>query len=286
MNAECCAVSNLAPAIRGGRGPLRCICLPQGQLCVFMLKSLLNLLLPASCLVCQRRLTQPGLCLRCQPELPADHGALSCLKCQTTTFDLDASGHCGPCRAYPIVFGRMAYLWDYAGNVRDMIATMKYQPSFRLCRLAGSFLAARFSARAEASYYDLLVPLPSSPANFFRRSFNQCVPLAEAVQPHCGERCRMALGALVHLGSKHSQASLDHEQRLGNVRKCFSASRRLVEGQNILLIDDVITTGATCTAAALALYKAGAANVDLLALARAGAWHTYRHKIHQRLRLS
>ena len=246
---------------------------------------ILNLFLPAACLVCRRPLQLPGLCLRCRPPHPAPDEA-RCFKCHTSTFDLDATGHCAPCRAYPLVFGRMTYLWDYSGNVRDMIATMKYQPSLKLCHLAGSYMAGQFQTWREAGHYDLIIPLPSSPGSFFRRTFNQCLPLAESLRPHCGSLCHLALGALIHHGSKKPQASLEHEKRFGNVKKSFSAKHPLVNDRNILLVDDVITTGATCTAAALALYRAGAANVDIIALARAGIWPQYRHKIHQTLRLS
>jgi len=161
---------------------------------------------------------------------------------------------------------------------------MKYRPSLRLTRLAGAWLQEALPGLFRYTDWDLIIPLPSSPRSFYRRLYNQCHILAAQIAGVLAPRARLDCLSLRHCGCRAPQASLAHDKRISNVRTAFRADQRSLTGRRILLIDDVITTGATSTAAALALCEAQAATVDLLALARAHVWSEYRAEIFRRMR--
>jgi len=157
---------------------------------------------------------------------------------------------------------------------------MKYHPSRRLCRYTGTCLAAMLPHWFDTYDWDLVIPIPSSISQLRQRTFNQCVliarPIAHALH------LPLPLFALSRTDRKAPQASLRHEQRPRNVLNAFTAAPRLVTGRRVLLVDDVITTGATTAAAITALAKAGAESVDVVAAARAPAWLRYRSAVEAR----
>ena len=129
------------------------------------------------------------------------------------------------------------------------------------CRKAGAELIADA---------DLIVPVPLYSWRLWSRRFNQSAMLAHEV----GRLARVPVDcfALARVRRTVSQVGLSPDQRRRNVAGAFKvpqAETSVIKGKNILLIDDVITTGATVEACARALRRAGAARVDVLALARA-----------------
>lgn len=244
------------------------------------------MLWPASCLVCRRPLKEGVLCRRCLPE-PLDLiRQPRCVVCFCPAVALDACQRCELCALFPPVFGRIRFLWHYRGNARDLITCMKYKPSLRLCRNAAQALAERIFELFPCPDWDMIVPLPASIQSERERCFNQCLVIARALcsrlgaQGHAGPET----SALFHQGCRHAQASLAHNRRILNVKNAFRAEPSRVCGAHILLVDDVITTGATGATAAVCLLRAGAATVDLIALAKAGAWDECRHEIYQKIR--
>ena len=234
------------------------------------------MLLPFRCLVCGRRLWHGRLCSSCIP-CPV-HADQRCPACFTLGRRREI---CLLCRLIPSPFRSIRFLWNYDGEARRIISIMKYRPSIALCRLASFLLAS-----ADLDLPDdcsLVLPVPASRKSIRIRGFNQCAILAGAAADKMG--LPVGTGTLQHLGSPHPQASLPHWKRLRNVRRSFAARPSETAGRRILLIDDVITTGATSTAAALSLLAAGADSVDLLALARSEHWGEFRQAIHRRIRV-
>jgi ComF family protein len=114
----------------------------------------------------------------------------------------------------------------------------------------------------------LLVPVPLHRLRLLQRRFNQSALLAKGLGRTAG--VPVALTALQRTRRTAAQVGLGHEARRANVAEAFSVkpgARKSLQGKNIVLIDDVITTGATANACAEALLKAGAARVDVLAIA-------------------
>jgi len=246
-----------------------------------------ELLFPRECLVCTRPLRGASLCFRCAP--PSQISAEFESRCHVCFSPLvvqcprTQSIRCETCLLFPLVADRMRFMWDYGGLARDLIRAMKYRPSLVLARLCGEYLASNVRALFPNDAWDVIVPVPSSPSNVKSRYFHPCREVARPLVSVTGARC--APNALVHVGQRAPQATLSHRERLSAWRGMFTASGRCsLEGSRVLLVEDVVTTGATTTAASLALRRAGARSVDILALARTSVWSRFRRRVWEEAR--
>ena len=159
---------------------------------------------------------------------------------------------------------RAAVAYDDASKA--IVHALKYRD-----RHEAATLMARLMRRAGAQLLadaDLVVPVPLHPMRLWRRRFNQAALLAQHL---CADRPD-AFQPLVlkRVRSTRPQVGLDHEARRKNVRGAFVVAEKdriRIAGRRILLIDDVMTTGATASACTVALQKAGATSVDILTFA-------------------
>ncbi len=151
------------------------------------------------------------------------------------------------------------------GPARKLIHRLKYSDRAELARPIG-----RWMARAGADILadaDLLAPVPLHPLRLWRRRFNQAAMLARQVARTTGKPCDV--NALVRVKATLSQVGLSRAQRAENVQGAFRvADGAAVKGRSIVLVDDVLTSGATANAASRALLRAGAKRVDVLVFAR------------------
>lgn len=153
---------------------------------------------------------------------------------------------------------------------------MKYKPSKKIA-LELSQNACGALQYFPINDWDLIVPIPSSHPTFKKRLFNQALILglqAQRILP----KTTLAPQALRHIGYKRTQASLKHKARWANVKHAFQANSQIVQNKKILLLDDIVTTGATSFFAAQELLRAGAEVVDLFSLARSAAFGEWRDK--------
>ena len=160
--------------------------------------------------------------------------------------------------------------------MREAIHALKYDRLHRAARPLGRMLAETIAQLAgEAPPELLVVPVPLHRLKYAQRGFNQARSLAvEALRflrkSHPEWGLTLAASTLMRLRATASQAGLTPRQRRLNVRGAFSVSdRKQVAGRDVLVIDDILTTGATARAAAKALMDAGAASVWVATLARA-----------------
>ncbi len=165
--------------------------------------------------------------------------------------------------------------------MRDAIHALKYGRLHPVARGLGRRLAEAMAGLAdEAPAKMLVVPVPLHRLKHRQRGFNQARLLAgEALRflakSHPAWRLKLAPGTLMRLRMTESQAGLSTRRRRINVRGAFSVSdATLVAGNDVLLIDDIMTTGATVRAAAQALKRAGAQSVWVATLARARRIYT------------
>jgi ComF family protein len=159
--------------------------------------------------------------------------------------------------------------------MREAIHALKYDRLRPAARQLGRMLAEAIAQLAgETSAEMLVVPVPLHRSKYAQRGFNQSRSLAaEALRflrkSHPQWRLKLASSALMRLRSTESQAGLTPRQRRMNVRGAFTVSDpSKVMLQHVLVIDDILTTGATARAAAQALVQAGAASVWVATLAR------------------
>jgi ComF family protein len=164
--------------------------------------------------------------------------------------------------------------------MRAAIHALKYNRIHPAARRLGTMLAAAIAQLGPDAPKDLLViPVPLHRTRHKERGFNQARALAECAinvlhKSYSGWHLTLASTTLMRLRSTESQAGLTPRQRRQNVRGAFKVSDpSAVRGSNILLVDDILTTGATARAAAQSLLKAGAAAVYVATLARARRIH-------------
>ena len=189
-----------------------------------------------------------------------------CASCRTpfqNAFPLDAEGQCGLCRNGLRGFDSAYSFGAYEGVLRELIHIYKYGRVKTLARPLGDLLAA---ALPRDQRFDFVVPVPLHWQRRWQRGFNQSALLAQSIARRTGIPMLRALG---RVRSTAAQAGLSNTNRRKNVSTAFRCRRPAsVAGKRILLIDDVMTTGSTAAACAIALKRAGATKVALLAVAR------------------
>jgi ComF family protein len=163
----------------------------------------------------------------------------------------------------------------YAGTMRSLLHLLKYDGLEPVAAKLGALLAARLAAVEGLPAKVLVVPVPLYAGKRRERGFNQSELLARAVcdamrRVRSGWDGELAPGILIRQRATKSQAGLTNAERRRNLRGVFSvAQSELLRGRDVLLIDDIYTTGATARACSAALKKGGAARVWVATVARA-----------------
>jgi ComF family protein len=210
-----------------------------------------------------REVARYPVCPRCiaAPEpLDAEFFCVSCRTPFQNAFPLDAEGRCALCRSGLRGFDAAYSFGAYEGVLRELIHLLKYGKVRTLARPLSALLAQALP-RDEA--FDAAIPVPLYWRRRLQRGFNQAELLARGLSGRTGIP---VVKALRRVRPTPTQAGLGTSARRQNVARAFRA--RGVHGKRILLIDDVMTTGATASACALALKQAGARRVALLTVAR------------------
>jgi len=229
----------------------------------------LDSLYPRTCCSCGEELTRPleqGLCWDCRTEtLPL--APPWCDRCGVVVAGrVDHRFECSDCREQPPVFNKARSLFHYEGGVRDAIHALKYHRDFSVVPdLARLLLAGMDTHMPEASTMHLTA-VPLHPARIRHRGFNQgreLVRMMLKLRPELQE-----WHGLIRIRPTQTQTRLSKSARRENVRGAFRVKTRKSCPERVLLIDDVMTTGATLDACAKALRRAGAVEVTTLTLAR------------------
>jgi len=200
-------------------------------------------------------------CLAETKPFSADYFCASCRTPFRNEFPLDENGQCALCRQGLRGFDAAYCYGEYDGTLRELIHLFKYRRMKPLGQRLARFLPA---ALPIDQAFDAVVPVPLHWRRAWSRGFNQARILAGHVARKRGWKL---IQPLRRRPSRERQASLSNHERRLNVERAFFAKGSLT-GMRILLVDDVMTTGATAPACALALKRAGAKSVTLLTLAR------------------
>lgn len=245
-------------------------------------------LFPPQCTICEQRLEPRSawgakvLCARCEPTdfhpsmSPFASGSL-CSGCSETLLPSEApAGRCLPCEANPFLAGSARSLWWYDGVIEELICTLKYGGRYSLAVPLGRALALhleRMLGQLPPFAWNLVVPVPSTRRSLRKRGFHHTRISASVI----AQALELPLDSWRVLSSEERapQASLSASERVANVRGTFRALGDC-RGARILLIDDVLTSGATVGEISRVLVAQGAEQVDLLTLARSRRFRRYR----------
>ncbi len=238
--------------------------------------SLLDVIYPPRCIVCRAWTTGECLCDKCRVKvIPVPEPW--CRYCGGPTHrDGEPCLHCSGERLPPFIWSTAAGL--YQGPLRDAVHALKYHRRTQLAvPLAHLMLLAidhpeckllECDAVDGLVPFDMVVPAPLHPARLRQRGFNQADLLAREVARVLGPQLRTDV--LRRVKSTSTQTALDRKERAENVVGVFSTCKpEAVAGKSILLIDDVLTTGATVRDAARSLQNSGARRIAVLVVARA-----------------
>lgn len=231
-------------------------------------RGLVDSLLPAQCMLCHAEVDQVGrICTDCWPTLSFVAEPL-CPTCGTPfAIPVPEGLICGACLRQPPRFARARAVFVYAGGGRELVLRFKRGDRTDLAPgLAGLMRSAGAVLLEEC---DVIAPVPLHRMRLWRRRFNQAALLAQALGKLSGKPVGLEL-----LERQRPTRSLGHAGRSERRRILAGAIRvdprsdTAIHGSRVLLIDDVLTTGATASACCRALLRAGAASVDVLTLAR------------------
>ncbi|MEI9983911.1 MAG: ComF family protein [Aliidongia sp.] len=237
-------------------------------------RGLLDLVLPPRCILCQGRVDAPGtLCAPCWRGI--SFLGEPCCSCCGLPFPYEAGPGeilCAGCLAHRPRFDRARSVFVYDDHSRGLVLALKHGDRLQSVPAFGQWLARAGAALlAEA---DLIVPVPLHWTRLWRRRYNQSALLAQAACAAWRRQGRpgpvVMPDLLLRRRRTPSQGRRTRIQRAENVRGAFRLKRGAdIQGRRVLLIDDVLTSGATVEECARVLHRAGAARVDVLTLARA-----------------
>jgi ComF family protein len=232
-----------------------------------------DLLFPPECALCHADLSGDGqiaICDDCQQTLVTAHSIRRCPRCGAAiAAPVDDQGRCHKCRDVHLHFESVIPLGDYDGPLRHSVLMMKKWQREPLSLAVGRLTAETLFDRLESLHVDLIVPVPMHWTRRIWRATNSPDLLAEAIAEKLAatddSRC------LIRVRHTEQQTILAPSKRADNVHHAFRVrDDRVLNDKSILLVDDILTTGATCNDAARALKQAGANAVHVCVVARAG----------------
>ena len=227
----------------------------------------LNLILPPLCLSCRGPIADTGaVCGTCWQELRFI-GDPQC-SCCGFPFEIDYGGDtlCAKCHEQKPDYDMARAALVYNDMSRNLILALKHGDQWHGVPAFGQWLSR---AATDFAAVDIIVPVPLHWTRLFRRKYNQAALLAKALAKN--NSARMVLDGLIRQRSTQSQGTFRRKGRFRNVENVFAvhpARLAAVQGKSVLLVDDVLTTGATIQACTKTLLKAGAASVQVVTLAR------------------
>ncbi len=229
-------------------------------------KAALDLLFPPQCMACRAPVADPGFCAACWSGITFLDGP-GCACCGLPfAVALEGDNLCAACLVKPPAFDSARAILAYDDASKGAILALKHADRLDLVPGFSRWLAR--AGRAALSDCDLIVPVPLHRSRLWRRRYNQAAELARRLSRDF--RLPTDPLALARSRSTPSQGAMPSAKaRRRNVQRAFQVPHPAkVAGRRILLLDDVLTTGATAESCARALKRAGAARVHVLALAR------------------
>lgn len=228
-----------------------------------IIPGLVNFIFPSACPACGKptnSLSYAPFCRQCWQSIKQYTGP-ACRICGAHLVSVYADC-CQPCLEDPPAFAAARSFTHYGGIIASAIHHFKFLGIRRLSRPLSEFLFFH-----DTEGIDAVVPVPLSSSGLKSRGFNQALLLSRHLSGE--KKIPLLMDVLKKVVETPPQVGLSAKERTINVKKTFACTGK-VTGMNVLLIDDVMTTGATVNACSKQLLTAGAKSVSVLTLARAG----------------
>jgi ComF family protein len=230
-------------------------------------RKLIDFIVPAKCLICRQSVIDPAsLCLACWQGLTQIDAPVCDVMGTPFAYDQGEGAVSAAAIALPPNWDRARAAVGYDDFSRQLVHALKYRDT-----MEAGLLMARLMGRAGANLVrdaDVIVPVPLHRWRLWNRRFNQAAFLAQQLSRQFGKPYKTDI--LLRRVATRSQVGLKHEERQKNVTKVFEVTPEgfsHISGCRVLLVDDVLTTGATAGSCAASLKKSGAAAVDVLTFA-------------------
>ena len=232
-------------------------------------KTVIDWLFPRICPGCRRHSDREGrlICWGCFSSISLFTESL-CDRCgRFVTGQVQHRFICSSCVSEPPAYDRARAAAHFGGFLRELLHRFKYQKGVYLCEDLADLLEGTVRAHFDAAAVDVVVPVPLHPLRLRARSYNQAALLAESLGRRLGRRVDTV--SLQRVRFTGTQTRLHRAARRENMKGAFSVARPAwLRHRTVLLVDDVMTTGATFDACARALKKAGVWRVWCVAVAR------------------
>lgn len=233
------------------------------------MKLLLDMLYPRRCIGCGDRSPESFryICWDCWSDTSRIEAPFCDLCGDPVAGSVDHAFICYACSSEKPAFDGARSAARYDGVVGDALRQLKYEKALWLAPDLAELLHGCLKAEYPGRLFDLVVPVPLFHVRRRERGYNQSALLAGELGRRLG--CRTDAGTLRRIRPTSTQTNLTAPQRLSNVRNAFQCRRgKRLAGKKVLLVDDVMTTGATVNACAKALKKGGAESVHVITAAR------------------
>lgn len=208
---------------------------------------LLSLFLPRRCVICDKRLGKGE-----------EHICAGCLTTLIHPTLLDPTDNEVARRIWgfhTIRAGVTLYYYKRGSEAHQLLQAMKYRGRIDVCKSMGRMLASTFTDSGFFDTIDAIVPIPLSKARRRWRGYNQASHIAQGISKVTG--IPILEKALARVKDNETQTHQNYTQRVENVKDIFAVEKQLpIDGKHLLIIDDVITTGATLHSAIATLSKA------------------------------
>lgn len=236
-----------------------------------LLEGLGDLVFPHNCILCSRYVPDkslPQLCSTCLAAIEFN-GPPFCLRCSRRLNVYTTDGLCGTCLRYPIQFDQAWGAVTYNDQIQRLLHLFKYQQQTLVRKIFRHLLEESFSRYPMPIHlFDYAIPIPLHPVRLRERGFNQSELIAGIIREK--HDIPILSDILVRTRFTRPQSFLDQKERWTNMEGAFRMKNCIsINNKSLLLIDDLLTTGATASAAAHILKQAGASRVGLLVVALA-----------------
>ncbi len=231
------------------------------------LKAMARAIYPARCMVCETYTDAPGgLCPACWHDTHFISGS-TCTTCAAPLVGEVTGAQCDTCLTFPPPWQRGIAVLEYEGAGRRMVLALKRHDRLDLAPTLSAWLHRAAAPLLHST--DLITPVPLHRNRLAQRKFNQSAELAQPLAERAGLRYIPDL--LSRVRNTDSQQGKDRIERQHNLKAAIAPTprhRAEIEGKRVLIVDDVLTTGATLAACTEACFAAGARNVSISVLAR------------------